>query len=162
MWVRVLQNLLAFIKGCGLMDFILRHKFTYLFGVLLGILNFFYFKVTITNDILLIDLVIVISMVCISEVTNFVSKMLNKNKLFQSLFLDVKLAESFFLASAFQVLLAIIAMIGFFLRDNSILLASVWFSVFGFVIGLLVSYVVQVFKALRGLWQQQQNNKDLY
>lgn len=144
------------------MDFILRHKFTYLFGVLLGILNFFCFKVTITKDILLIDLVIVISMVCISEVTNFVSKMLNKNKLFQSLFLDLKLAESFLLAGAFQVLLAIIAMIGFFLRDNSILLASVWFAVFGFVIGLLVLYLVQVFKALYGLWQQRQNTKDLY
>ena len=101
-------------------------------------------------------------MVCISEVTNFVSKMLNKNKLFQSLFLDLKLAESFLLAGAFQVLLAIIAMIGFFLRDNSILLASVWFAVFGFVIGLLVLYLVQVFKALYGLWQQRQNTKDLY
>lgn len=145
------------------MDFILRHKFTYLFGVLLGILNFFCFKVTITNDILFSYLAILVITDCISfAALTFFENPLKENKLFRNLFLDLKLLESLTLAAVFQFVLAIIIALGSFIHNHGVLLASVWLAIFGFVIGLLVSCLVQIFKALRGLWQQRQNNKDLY
>lgn len=145
------------------MDFILRHKFTYLFGVLLGILNFFCFKVTITNDILFSYLAILVITDCISSaVLTFFEDMLKENKLSRSLFLDFKLMETLILAVVFQFVLLTIILFRSFLHNNGVFIASVWFAIFGFVIGLLVSCLVQVFKALYGLWQQRQNNKDLY
>lgn len=146
------------------MDFILRHKFTYLFGVLLGILNFFCFKVTITNDILFSYLAVLVITDCISSavLTTFFEKMLRENKLFRSLFLDFKLMETLILTVVFQVVLLIIILFRSFIHNNGVFIASVWFAIFGFVIGLLVSCLVQIFKALYGLWQQRQNNKDLY
>lgn len=145
------------------MSFVLRHKFTYLFGILFGFLNLLYFHFIPKNMCLLILVVISLAAfwIVIGNYFIFIFLSLNKNDLFKNLFLDLKVLESSILGVTFYFLLCVLSIIGLFITNNKNLFMSVWFTFLGFSINIIVLLIVQLFKLLYGLWTQRQN-KDLY
>lgn len=146
------------------MSFILRHKFTYLAGILFGVLNFFYFKFIPKDMDALMSAVLTLAATLTAIFIGFVSILLslNKNELFKNLFLDLKIIESLMLGTTFYLLLSFISIIGFFITIRKNLFMSIWFTLLGLSVGITVSLMIQLFKILHGLWTQRQNNNDLY
>lgn len=146
------------------MSFIMRHKFTYFTGFLFGILNFFCFNFIPKDIDALMSAVLTLAATLTAIFIGFVSILLslNKNELFKSLFLDLKIIESLMLGTTFYLLLSFISIIGFFITIRKNLFMSIWFTSLGLSVGITVSLIIQLFKILHGLWTQRQNNNDLY
>lgn len=146
------------------MSFILRHKFTYFTGFLFGILNFFFFKFIPRSMDDVMGAVVTLDLILAVIFMGFCVLLLeiHENKLFKSLFLDLKVIDSITLGITFCALLSFISLIGFFITTGKNLFMSIWFTLLGLLVGIIILLIIQLFEILHGLWVQRQNNNDLF
>lgn len=148
------------------MNFLKRHKWTYLVGIVVFIGNIFFVKIVPNNIESLMSAVLALAATLTAIFVGFVSIVLSfkNNNLFRTLELDLSILESLMLGTVFYLSLSFISLAGFFLKGNKshIIFMSFWFLLLFLSFGITLSLIIQLFQILKGLWMRRKNEDDLY